>query len=129
MTALDTNIIVRYITQDDPNQFARARDLIRGTLCYVPDTVILETVWVLKSIYGNAAGDIVTKLSGFFGLPTIRVSDPKRLKRALTWYTQGMGFADALHLSSCQHLSHLKTFDRQFIKRAAGKGTCVVEPL
>ena len=129
MTALDTNIIVRYITQGDPNQFARARDLIRGTLCYVPDTVILETVWVLKSVYGNAAGDIVTKLSAFFGLPTIRVRDSECLKRALTWYIQGMDFGDALHLSTCQHLSHLKTFDQRFIKRASGKGTCVVEPV
>ena len=126
MTALDANIIVRYIVQDDPNQFAQARNLIRGTLCFIPDTVILETAWVLQSVYGIGQEKIVAKFSAVFGLPTIHVSDPDRLKQTLAWYADGFDFGDALHLATCQRLSDLKTFDQQFISRAAGKGTCHV---
>lgn len=109
------------------NQFAKARDLIRGALCYIPDTVILETAWVLQSNYDIDTGEIVRKLSALLGLPTIRVNDPHRLRQALTWYADGLDFADALHLAACQHLSDLKTVDQHFINRAAGKGTCIVE--
>ena len=45
----------------------------------------------------------------------------------LGWYVEGMDFADALHLSHCDHLERLKTFDQHFIKQAAGKSSYLVE--
>ena len=129
MTAIDTNIIVRLIARDDPSQYAQARDLVGSTICFVPETVLLEVAWVLKSGYGASRPQIHAELTAVLGLPNIRVTDPERIRKALQWYAEGLDFGDALHLSTCQYLSRLKTFDQQFIKRAAGKGTCAVEPV
>ena len=127
MTAIDTNIVVRLIARDDPSQYAQAKDLVGSTICFVPDTVLLEVAWVLKSSYGASHAQIHAELTAVLGLSTIRVADFERIQKALQWYADGLDFADALHLATCQHLSDLRTFDQQFIKRAAGKGTCVVE--
>ena len=129
MTAIDTNIIVRLITRDDPSQYVQARDLVGSTVCFVPETVLLEVAWVLKGSYGASRSQIHAELTAVLGLPNIHIADPERIRKALQWYAEGLDFGDAMHLSTCQHLSHLKTFDRRFIKRAAGKGTCVVESI
>ena len=127
MTAIDTNIVVRFITRDDPDQFARARALLASTVCYVPDTVVLETGWVLESIYEFSRDEVVRGLRAFLGLENVRVQDAERLQQALGWYVEGMDFADALHLAHGDHLERLKTFDQRFIKRAAGRSPCTVE--
>ena len=129
MTAIDTNIIVRLIARDDPSQYVQAKDLVASTVCFVPETVLLEVAWVLKSGYGASRSQIHAELTAVLGLPNIHVTDPERIRKALQWYAEGLDFGDALHLSTCQHLSHLKTFDQRFIKRAAGKGICAVEPV
>lgn len=127
MTAIDTNIVVRFVTRDDPEQFARARALLASTVCYVPDTVVLETGWVLESIYGFSRDEVVRGLRAFLGLENVQVQDAERLQKALAWYVEGMDFADALHLAHSDPLERLKTFDQRFIKRAAGRSSCTVE--
>ena len=127
MTAIDTNIVVRFVTRDDPDQFARARALLASTVCYMPDTVVLETGWVLESIYGFSRDEVVRGLTAFLGLDNVRVQDAERLQQTLGWYAEGMDFADALHLAHCDHLERLKTFDQHFITRAAGRSSCLVE--
>ena len=57
MPALDTNVLVRYLVQDDAAQFAAARRLIRRCVAddatlFVPVTVVLELEWVLRSSFG-----------------------------------------------------------------------------
>ena len=51
MLAVDTNVIVRYLTGDDAEQFAKASALIRSEDVYVCTTVLLETEWVLRRGY------------------------------------------------------------------------------
>lgn len=126
MTALDTNIIVRLITQDDPVHYARARALVASTVCYVPDTVLLEAVWVLHSVYQATRTQIYQEMTTLLGLPNIRVASVERLRQVCSWYQEGLDFADAMHLADVQHLAHLATFDQQFVRRAAGKGNCEV---
>ncbi len=89
--------------------------------------MVLETGWVLESIYGFSRDDVVRGLRAFLGLENVQVQDAKRLQQALGWYVDGMDFADALHLAHCGHLERLKTFDQRFIKRAAGRSSCTVE--
>ena len=52
MTAVDTNVVVRLLTGDDPKQAAAARALFRSRQIWVAKTVLLETGWVLRSLYG-----------------------------------------------------------------------------
>jgi len=52
MVAVDTNILVRFLVRDDVKQAARAASLIRDDKIWISKTVLLETEWVLGSLYG-----------------------------------------------------------------------------
>jgi predicted nucleic-acid-binding protein len=129
MRAVDTNIVVRYVMNDDAAQAGRARRLVDGANVFVPATVVQETEWVLRTIYRLSAGSISAALRQFMGLPTTRLEHPERLAAALAWFEGGMDFADALHLAAARDCDGLATLDRDFIKVAAriGAGN-VAEP-
>lgn len=116
IVSIDTNVIVRFLTKDEPRQFEKAISLIRDNQIFVPDTVVLETEWVLRFAYKFDPRSITEALRHFLGLDNVSVEDPARLDLALDWHEQGLDFADALHLASCQHTPHFATFDKAFIK-------------
>ena len=118
MLAIDTNLVVRYLTADHPEQSAQAKALIDGTDVFVCTTVLLETEWVLRSAYGFAASRLVPAMRGFAGLPHVALEDPALIARALDWMERGMDFADALHLGAADHCEAFATFDTDFVKAA-----------
>lgn len=126
MRAVDTNVIIRYVTNDDARQGDRARRLIEGTDIFVPVSVLLETEWILRSVYDLKSQAVSETLRRFVRLPTVRLESPGRVHAALDWFDEGMDFADALHLASARHCDGLVTFDRDFIKIAARLGITTV---
>jgi predicted nucleic-acid-binding protein len=122
MLAIDTNLIVRYLTGDHPQQSPRAQALIDGQPVFVAVTVILEVEWVLRSAYGYAPPDIMRALRTFGGLPTVEVEDGAIVASALDLSEKGMDFADALHLGKSAHCDGIATFDRKFVKAANAAG-------
>ena len=68
MLAVDTNVIVRYLTGDDAEQFAKASALIRDEDVYVCTTVLLETEWVLRRGYRFSRERVSAALTAFAGL-------------------------------------------------------------
>ncbi|RWX76722.1 type II toxin-antitoxin system VapC family toxin [Neorhizobium lilium] len=122
MIAIDTNLIIRYLTGDDTQQSRRARELINGETVFVPITVTLEVEWVLRSIYRMGRVDCVEAIRGFSGLPTVVVDEAAIVAEALDLFAQGMDFADALHLLKARHCEKFVTFDRKFIKAAQAAG-------
>lgn len=128
MRAIDTNVVVRYLTGDHPVQSARARAVIDAGPVYASATVLLETEWVLRSVYGLAAADVARALRGFAGLPGVSVENPVLLAEALHRAEQGMNFADALHLGAAAQCEALLTFDRRFIETAKDGPVQVLEP-
>ena len=129
MTGIDTNVVVRFLVADDEDQHLRARAVLASRGCFVPDTVLLETVWVLASVYRFSNAQIEAALRRFLGLPNVHLADPPRIAQALQWFADGMDFADALHLASALEVETFLTFDRRFVARAKGKGsTPVSEP-
>ena len=129
MIAVDTNVIVRLLTQDDPIQFKRAYKLFDSQELFLPDTVILETEWVLRYAYEFSPEQINKALARLFGLSNVHLNIPSVVARAIEWHKQGMDFSDAFHLASSQDCQKLTTFDRKFINKAQGLGSCaVVEP-
>ena len=129
MRAIDTNIVVRFLTGDDPAQAKKARKLIEAGEIFVATSVLLESEWVLRSGYGFAAERIVQALRDFAGLPSVTLEDPQLAARALDWAEQGLDFADALHLGRAQNCSDFVSFDRKLAKAAAGLSDVkVVEP-
>jgi len=129
MLAVDTNVIVRYLTGDHPNQSAIARKLVDTTQVFVCKTVMLETEWVLRSTYGFAVRQVCAKLRAFAGLPTVSVENAAEVADALSLCETGLDFADALHLQSAAGCEALITFDREFAKRTKRAKTAEVRAL
>lgn len=122
MIALDTNVVVRFLVNDDPAQARRARALIEANAVYAPVTVLLETEWVLRGGYRLSRADVVRLLRGLLGLPELATEDPQRVARALQWHEEGIDFADALHLSGSAGAERFATFDEKLVKAAKKLG-------
>jgi predicted nucleic-acid-binding protein len=122
MLAIDTNLVVRYLTGDHPQQSARARQLIDREDVFVTVTVILEVEWVLRSAYGYGPAEIAKALRAFGGLPTVELEDALIVSSALDLSEAGMDFADALHLGKSARCTSFVTFDRNFVKAAKAAG-------
>ncbi len=118
MVALDTNVVVRFLVNDDKQQAQRARALIETGNVHIPLTVMLETEWVLRSAYGFGAGDILIFFRALLGLPGVSVGATVQLAAALNGYEQGLDFADALHLAVSADAETFATFDTQLLRRA-----------
>ncbi len=118
MFAVDTNVVIRYLVNDDPQQAARARALVDGGKVWVSKTVLLECAWVLEAVYEFAPKDIVAALEAFLGLTTVEVEDEGVVARALVGARSGMDFADALHVASTPpEAEAFLTFDRPLVRR------------
>jgi predicted nucleic-acid-binding protein len=124
MIAVDTNLLVRYAVKDDPVQTVTAIDFLRNNPCHVLKTVLLELAWVLSSTAGyNLSREVVAeRLRHILGLPTVEMEDAVSVAQAITWFEQGMDFADALHLASSSRLHGFATMDRRLKERAAKIG-------
>jgi predicted nucleic-acid-binding protein len=122
MLAIDTNLIVRYLTGDHPRQSSQARTLIDSHAVFVSTTVLLETEWVLRSVYAYPAAQSCEALRAFAGLPGVTLEDAALAAEALQWMDGGMDFADALHLSKADGCDSFVTFDRRFARSAKRLG-------
>ena len=126
MLAIDTNLIVRYLVGDDAGHAVRARRLIDNNDVFVCTTVLLETEWVLRSVYGFSVARCARALSGFAGLPRVSLEDAAAAAMALGWMRQGMDFADGLHLAGAAGCEAFISFDRDFAKAANALGAIKV---
>lgn len=118
MLAVDTNVIVRYLTRDHPAQASKARELVAKEDIFIATTVLLETEWVLRSIYGFAPVDVVRSLRAFAGLPNVTVQDGPVAARALDLAETGLDFADALHMASAHQCTAFVSFDRDLVRQS-----------
>ena len=126
MTAVDTNVVVRLLTGDDPEQASAARTLFAADFIWIGRTVILETAWVLGSAYGFEDGAIREAFTRLFGLANVQTEDVASVTLALSLNAQGLDFADAIHLSARPRNSDFVSFDRAFIRRAKRAGVKAV---
>ncbi len=120
MLAIDTNIVVRYLTADHPEQSPKAKVLTESEDVFVCTTVLLETEWVLRSVYGFTAVQIAKSLAGFAGLPHVTLEDAALAAKALDWTLKGMDFADALHLAMARECDGFVSFDQGLVGAAKG---------
>lgn len=130
MIAVDTNVLVRVLTNDDPPQTARAVKLLRSSPVWVARTVLLETEWVLRHAYELDVAAIVRAFHVLAGVPTIELEDRDVVLRAIAWHADGMDFADALNLAGSGGVRAFATFDRRLAKAAkkVGASPPVVAP-
>jgi predicted nucleic-acid-binding protein len=127
MNSLDTNVVLRYIVDDVPEQRGRARRLIEESACYLTDVVIIEVILVLETFYKTQRAEIVILLKKFLTLPTI-VYNARQLDDTIDLYraNQSLSIVDcysAIEAGASDNL--LITFDKKLITKG---GPHVVEP-
>ncbi len=120
MPALDTNVLVRYVVQDDAAQLGAAKRLIsrcvaEGLSIFVPVTVVLELEWVLRASFGYVKDDVLQVLSSLFSAAELTFESERALEVALQLYREGSAdFADCLHIALATQAGEppLWTFDK-----------------
>ena len=127
MRAIDTNIVLRIITDDHPEQTRVARELIESERLVVPTTVVLEAEWALRRVYRYRRSDVLKALRVFLGHPNIELAQESVVAAALDFAERGIELADALHAVSAPECSSIVTFDEDFIRAASRCGDMPVE--
>ena len=126
VTSIDTNVLVRLLTGDDAKQAAAARSLFESGPVWIAKTVLLETNWVLGSLYGFGEDAIRQAFTKLLGLANVNVEDESAVAAALVLNAQGIEFADALHMTSKPDQVRFVSFDRTLIRRARRAGVARV---
>lgn len=126
MIGLDTNVLLRYLTQDDPVQSKRATEILENDLSetrpgYVNHVVLCELVWVLEDCYSQAHADILKILDQLLKVAEIQFENPDVVRLAFSDYkTSGGDFSDRLISRSnlTRGCEHTLTFDEKAAKGA-----------
>jgi predicted nucleic acid-binding protein len=119
---LDTNVLIRHLTGEPPEQARRATTfLATAERLLLPDLIVAEVVYVLECVYGIGRERVADLVRAVVGFPAVAVLDGLLLARALEVYeTVGIDFADA-YLVACAEVSgvnSIASFDRGIDKVA-----------
>lgn len=124
MIALDTNVLVRYLAQDDARQSALATRLIEETLSpskrgFVSLVALIETVWVMESRFGADVPTVVGILDDLVDAASLEVQETQAVKAASRRYAKGgVDLHDCLIVSlAAQRKARVVTFDAKAAKR------------
>lgn len=126
MIGLDTNVLVRYVMQDDPRQSPRATRLIEALNAdepgFVPVLALVELVWVLSGSYGLDRDQVATVLNTLLRSKELVVDRAELVAQALTRHGNGTAdFADALieRIAAAAGCTATLTFDAGAVKAGA----------
>ena len=100
----------------------RRRGLLAANPIWISKTVLLETGWVLRSLYGFEESAIREAFTRLLGLKNVEAEDVPDVAAALRLTEHGIEFADALHLASAPHGALFVSVDRSFVRRARRAG-------
>ncbi|WP_353570536.1 type II toxin-antitoxin system VapC family toxin [Candidatus Albibeggiatoa sp. nov. BB20] len=119
MNAIDTNLLVRLILNDDETQVQKALAILNSPeQVWIAKSVLLELEWVLRGVYKFEKQSIYTVFIDFLDLENIVVEQVEQIELALNYYREGMDFGDAIHLVSSLDTNHFYTFDKKFVNCA-----------
>jgi predicted nucleic-acid-binding protein len=119
MHAVDTNVLVRLITRDDPKQSAAAESFVSAG-AWVGHLVLAEMTWVLRTVYALGPTAIAAAVEVLLDHQRLTIQDPEVVAAALDHYRDDprMSFTDCLVLEIARKAGHLPlgTFDRQLAR-------------
>lgn len=114
---LDTNVLIRHLTGDPPDQARRATAFLeRAEELLVPDLIVAEVVYVLESFYDVERQRVAELVRAIIGFPAIAVVDQPLLLRALEVYeVDRLDFAEAYLVASAEAsgVGTIASFDRE----------------
>ena len=119
MRAIDTNVLVRALVNDNAAQSARAVKLLTENDIYIPVTVVLELEWVLRSRYAFAPKVVAQAIEKIAALVNVVVGERSAVLAAAARAAQGWDFAGALHHALSHGCEDFSTLDADLVKRAA----------
>ena len=130
MIGLDTNVLVRYMAQDEPKEAALATRLIEEELSaaepgFISLVVLVELCWVLKRLYSASAGELVAAVEDLLNTPRFQLDRRDVVAATVQFLKAGegakAGFVDALiaQLAAAQGCSHTVSFDKVAVRSAA----------
>ena len=115
MRAVDTNVLVRLVTRDDPQQVQAAESFIEKG-AWVSQLVLAEATWVLSAAYGRSAAEIATAVDMLLSHQQLAIDAPDTVAAALATFRErpSLGFSDCVILEIARKAGHLPlgTFDR-----------------
>lgn len=129
MKAVDSNILLRVITGDDPHQEAIARALLTDHDIFVSLTAALETEWVLRSFYRWPRERIADALASLDGFERIRLERADQLLWAVERMRRGADFADMIHIVAAGDANVFATFDTDIEQEAGADSPRPVQTL
>jgi predicted nucleic-acid-binding protein len=119
MRAVDTNVLLRLATRDDPRQVAAAELFVAGG-AWVSHVVLVEFVWVLISVYGVSRPGVVAAVEILLAHERLTIQESEVVAAALEQFRarRTVGFSDCLVLEQARKVGHvpLGTFDRELSK-------------
>jgi len=119
LSSLDTNVVLRLILNDVPEQAARAASFIGRSSCYVTDVVVAECVFVLEKTYKLDRSFIKNSITTFFEINTVNFRETL-VTEALDLYAsqRTLSFADCYSIAEATLKGdELITFDRAILKK------------
>ena len=119
MRAVDTNLLVRLIVRDDPEQIGRAENFVeRGA--WVSHLALAEATWVLAAVYGRDPRSIAAAIERLLHHTSVTIQDSDVVAAALAHFRKrpALGFSDCMLLEVARKAGHLPlgTFDRDLGK-------------
>jgi len=124
----DTNVLVRALVQDDPEQARAASALLeQADLITIPVPVLCELVWVLRRVYSFAASDCATSIEALIGSSGVAM-DRQAVRAGLKLLVAGGDFADGVIAYGGRALGgeQLATFDREAARLLSAAGEPVL---
>jgi predicted nucleic-acid-binding protein len=124
MTGLDTNVLVRYLAQDDEEQLRAVLAMLlkKNATFFVPDLVLVEVDWVLTSLYDWTPDEVAEAFGRLLTVHNLIFEDEGRIRGALRALRQGADLSDELIVDRCRDVGckTLATFDKGIVKRHRG---------
>ena len=125
MKGIDTNVLLRFLLNDDPVQSAAARSFVEahtetGGTIFVNRVVLCETVWVLTRGYRYGKDVVADMLDELLDAEGISIEDRVQVADAVTLWRSGFDFADALigKINTAAGCATTLTFDRKAARLA-----------
>jgi predicted nucleic-acid-binding protein len=124
MTGIDTNVLVRYLAQDDEAQLRAVLAMLlkKNATFFVPDLVLVEVDWVLSTLYHWTPDEVAEAFGRLLTVHNLIFEDEGRIRGALRALRQGADLSDELIVDRCRDMGckSLASFDKGMLKRHRG---------
>lgn len=112
---VDANLIIRFLLNDNVKQAQAAKELFASPQkLHLPDLVVAEVIWVLKSVYGTSKEEIISKVQYLFKLDIFICNDKMLNKSLLIYLSHNISFVDSYLVAYAQvkKMDKIYSFDR-----------------